>query len=125
MSHRSDSLKLGKGSAFDKSRLKRLRQENETWEADFRALPKPSTQTQTHYLGMVVQKRGGVLLADTQVEGRDGIHRDQVLPAQPGPLVQVFLLKKEATIEGRVEDGREARRSRMQDALGLCSDTDG
>ena len=29
-------LKLGKGSAFVKTRLKRLRQEDETWEADFR-----------------------------------------------------------------------------------------
>ncbi len=35
------TLKLGKGSAFEKGRLKRLRQENETWEADFRAMPKP------------------------------------------------------------------------------------
>jgi hypothetical protein len=31
-------LKLGKGSAFVKSRLKRLGQADNTWEADFRAL---------------------------------------------------------------------------------------
>jgi hypothetical protein len=36
-----EKLKLGKDAAFVKSRLKRLRQENETWEADFQALPKP------------------------------------------------------------------------------------
>src|SRR5438270_12776178 len=36
-----EKLKLGKGAAFVKSCLKRLPQEDETWEADFRALPKP------------------------------------------------------------------------------------
>jgi len=41
-------LKLGKGAAFVKTQLKRLRQEQETWEADFRALPKPRGQTDTH-----------------------------------------------------------------------------
>jgi len=41
MRRKADSLKLGKGAAFDMARLKRLRQEDETWEADFRALPKP------------------------------------------------------------------------------------
>src|SRR5262245_47402000 len=35
-----EKLKLGKGAAFVKSRPKRLRQEDETWEADFQALPK-------------------------------------------------------------------------------------
>jgi hypothetical protein len=40
-------LKLGKGSAFVKGRLKRLRQGEETWEADFPALPKPITQRET------------------------------------------------------------------------------
>jgi len=63
-------LKLGKGSAFVKSQLRRLRQEDDTWEADFRALPKPIMQTATHYLGMVVTKRGGSLLAEAQVQGR-------------------------------------------------------
>src|SRR5207245_11068736 len=63
-------LKLGKGVAFEKSRLKRLRQEDETWEADFRALPKPMMQNETHYRGMVVVKKSGSVLAQTQVEGR-------------------------------------------------------
>ena len=49
-----NKLKLGKGNAFVKSQLKRLRQEDETWEADFRALPKPISQSATHYLGMVL-----------------------------------------------------------------------
>jgi hypothetical protein len=49
-----EKLKLGKGAAFDKSRLKRLSQRDETWEADFRALPKPIDKSVTEYRGMVV-----------------------------------------------------------------------
>jgi hypothetical protein len=40
-----EKLSLGKGAAFVKGRLKRLRQEDETWEADFQALPKPGSGT--------------------------------------------------------------------------------
>jgi hypothetical protein len=68
MSMAKDKLKLGKGAAFVKSRLKALRQEEETWEADFRALPKPMTQSETHYLGMVVTQPDSELLADLPVE---------------------------------------------------------
>jgi hypothetical protein len=51
-------LKLGKGATFFvKSRLKQLPQVDETWEADFRALQKPITQPETHYLGMVLAQR--------------------------------------------------------------------
>jgi hypothetical protein len=63
-------LRLGKGSAFIKNRLKRLPQGDDTWEADFQALPKPMMQTETHYLGMVVKKKGGSLLADMTLHGR-------------------------------------------------------
>src|SRR5438477_3436811 len=82
MTRKSDSLKLGKSAAFDKARLKRLRQEDETWEADFRALPKPMMQTETHYLGLVVMKRGGSVLARTQVEGRPSVNDLAALLAQ-------------------------------------------
>jgi hypothetical protein len=47
-------LKLGKSAAFVKTHLKQLKQENDTWETDFRALPKQKGQTETHYLGLVV-----------------------------------------------------------------------
>ena len=47
-------LKLGKRASFVKTHLKQLPQENETWEADFRALPRPLEQTETHYLGLAV-----------------------------------------------------------------------
>ena len=40
-----EKLKLGKGSAFVKGRLKALPQGDEIWEADFQALPKPIEQT--------------------------------------------------------------------------------
>jgi hypothetical protein len=68
-----EKLKLGKGAAFVKGHFKRLRQEDETWEADFQALPKPVTQSQTHYLGMVVASDGS-FLADAQVEGRPTVN---------------------------------------------------
>jgi hypothetical protein len=68
-----ERLKLGKGAAFAKGRLKRLRQEDETWEADFQALPKPVTQSQSHYRGMVVAPDGS-LLADSHVEGRPTVN---------------------------------------------------
>ena len=54
---------------LDKGRLKRLRQKDETWEADFQALPKPIMQGETHYHGIVVTKKGEVL-AESHVEGR-------------------------------------------------------
>ena len=58
-----------------------LRQENETWEADFQALPKPITQSETHYLGMVVDPDGS-FLADSHVEGRPTVNDMATLLAQ-------------------------------------------
>src|SRR4051794_10796250 len=69
-----EKLRLGKGAAFVKSRLKPLPQSDETREADFQALPKPIDQSVTHYLGMVVTEVGGVLLADSQVQGRPSVN---------------------------------------------------
>jgi hypothetical protein len=47
-------LKLGKSASFVKTHLKQLKQDDDTWEADFRALPKHKGQTETHYLGLFV-----------------------------------------------------------------------
>jgi Domain of unknown function (DUF6930) len=69
-----EKLKLGKGVAFDKSRLKRLPQSDDTWEADFPALPKPIMQNTTPYLGMVVTKEGDSLLSDLQIQGRPSVN---------------------------------------------------
>jgi hypothetical protein len=54
-------------------RCKRLRQEDETWEADFQALPKPITHNQTHYLGMVVAPDSS-FLANSPIEGRPTVN---------------------------------------------------
>jgi hypothetical protein len=70
---REEKLKLGKGATFVKGRLKRLRQGGETWEADFQALPKPTTQSQTHYRGMAVAPDGSSL-ADSHVGGRPTVN---------------------------------------------------
>lgn len=69
-----EELKLGKGAAFVKSRLKRLPEADESWEADFQALPKPMGQSETDYLGIVAIKEDGSLLADSQVRGRPSVN---------------------------------------------------
>jgi hypothetical protein len=61
-------LKLGKRAAFVKTRLKQLPQAKEAWEADFRALPKPTGQTETHYLGVAVALPKGDPLVYVPVE---------------------------------------------------------
>src|SRR6266446_5551179 len=81
MAKEQSRLKLGKGAAFVKGWLKRLRQEDETWEADFQALPKPITQSETHYLGMVVAPDGS-FLADSHVKGRPTVNDMATLLAQ-------------------------------------------
>src|SRR4051794_18692878 len=69
-----EKLKLGKGGGFVKRRPKRLPQGDETWEADFQALPQPIMQTETHHVGMVVTKKGGSLLSDLTVRGRPTVN---------------------------------------------------
>lgn len=61
-------LKLGKGAAFVKTRLKQLPQKKETWEADFRLLPKSMSQSEAHYLGVVVALPKGNPLVYLPVE---------------------------------------------------------
>lgn len=65
-----------------KAHLNRLRQEDETWKADLRVVSKPITQSETHYVGMVVLKRGGSVLADLHVEGRPSVNDMVILLAQ-------------------------------------------
>lgn len=52
-------LKLGKSASFVKTKLKQLEQGDDTWEADFRALPKSQGETEAHYLGLVVATEHG------------------------------------------------------------------
>jgi len=73
MAH-EEKLKLGKGTVFVKTQLKRLPQHDEVWEADFRAMPKPIMQTETEYLGMVVSTEDGWYLADQSIEDRPSVN---------------------------------------------------
>lgn len=83
MAKENNALKLGKGATFFvKSRLKRLPKQDETWEADFRALPKPIMRTETHYIGMVVVQPHGDYLAELQVKGRPSVNDLATLLAQ-------------------------------------------
>ena len=59
MAQEHPRLKLGKRAAFVKTHLKRLPQAQETWEVDFRALPRPAGQAETHYLGVVAARPNG------------------------------------------------------------------
>lgn len=61
-------LILGKRASFVKTHIKQVPQEKETWEADFRSLPKPLEQTETHYLGLVVALPKGDPLVYMPVE---------------------------------------------------------
>ena len=75
MAKKRHELKLGKGATFFvKSQLKRLRQEDETWEADFRTLPQAITQSATHYLGLVLTQPDGFLLAESEVEQKPTVN---------------------------------------------------
>ncbi len=74
MARKREMLQLGKGVAFVKSQLRRLRQEDETWEADFRALPQAVTQSATHYLGLVLTQPDGFLLAESEVEQKPTVN---------------------------------------------------
>ena len=83
MAKERHELKLGTGATFFvKSHLKRLPQDDETWEADFRAIPKPMMQSDTHYLGMVVTQPHGFYLAELEVEKRPSVNDLATLLAQ-------------------------------------------
>jgi hypothetical protein len=74
VAQKREKLKLSKGVAFVKSQLRRLPQEDETWEADFRALPQAITQSATHYLGLVLTQPDGFLLAESEVEQKPTVN---------------------------------------------------
>jgi hypothetical protein len=63
-----ERLKLGKGAAFVKSRLKRLRQEGDTWEADFFAVPCSGGRHDSVWMGMVLSHGHDYVLAQRTFE---------------------------------------------------------
>jgi hypothetical protein len=97
-----NKLKLGKGNAFVKSQLKRLRQEEETWEADFRALPKSISQSATHYLGMVLTQPDGYLRAEAEIEQSPNVNDLATLLAHAmrRPLVNGHLRPRRIHLRG-------------------------
>jgi hypothetical protein len=61
--HQDDKLKLGKGSLFAKSQLKRLCQEDDIWEADFFPVPQ-----QGLWIGLVISHTDDFVLAHWAIE---------------------------------------------------------
>jgi hypothetical protein len=64
----SDKLKLGKGSAFVKSRLKYLRQQEDAWEADFFPIPCSGGKHDSVWLGLVLSHAHEHVLAQRLFE---------------------------------------------------------
>jgi hypothetical protein len=64
-----EKLKLGKGASFFvKSRLKRLRQEDDTWEADFFPIPCSGSEHGSVWWGIVLSYAHDNVLAQRTVE---------------------------------------------------------
>jgi hypothetical protein len=112
MRRKADGRTLRKGAGFDMARLKRLPQKYETWETDFRALPKPMMQTQTHYVGLVVNKRNGSVLADKTIERKPSATDLAALlvKAMRQPLTGTAY-RPAASISEVIESGRSFSRS--------------
>ena len=69
--------------------VKSLVQGDQIWEVDFRALPKPPMQSETQYLGLVINQKNGELIAQSQIEGRPMADDLSALlcPAMQRPLI--------------------------------------
>jgi hypothetical protein len=95
-----NKLKLGKGVVFFKSQLRRLRQEDETREADFRALPKPISQSATRYLGMVLTQPDGFRRAEAEIDQSPTVNDLATLlaHAMKRPLVEGHLRPRRRTL---------------------------
>jgi hypothetical protein len=102
MAKEQPKLKLGKGIAFVKTQLKRLRQEDETWEADFRAIPKSISQSATHYLGMVLSQPYGYLRAEEEIERSPTVNdlAKLLAHAMKRPLVEGHLRPRRIHLRG-------------------------
>ena len=84
--HQYNKLKLGKSSAFFvKSQLKRLRQEDDIWEADFFPIPQQSL-----WIGLVISHIDEFVLAHQTIEELPTVnHLAQLLAeAMRRPLVE-------------------------------------
>ena len=79
------SLRLGKGAAFVKSRLRCLSQAEDAWEADFQ--PNPD---EYGWLGLVVSQTDQFVLADLMIEHEPTVNdlADLLAKAMKRPLVE-------------------------------------
>ncbi len=68
MPQEPDKLRLGKGVAFVKSRLKYLPQEDDTWEADFFPIPCSDGNRECVWMGMVLSHAHEYVLAQRTFE---------------------------------------------------------
>ena len=69
MSQQSDNLKLGKGASFFvKTQLRRLQQDDETWEADFFPIPASCSEHDGVWWGIVLSHSHENVLAQRTVE---------------------------------------------------------
>ena len=83
-------LKLGKGVAFVKSQLRRLRQEDEVWEADFLPIPFSGAECPNEWIGIVISHTDDYLLAQLIVEAQPTVNdlADLLGHAMRRPLIE-------------------------------------
>src|SRR5262245_32152923 len=67
MEQGQDKLKLGKGAFFVKTQLRRLKQEDDTWEADFFPIPRPASEPSEVWIGLVLSHTDDYILAQRTV----------------------------------------------------------
>jgi len=78
----NDKLKLGMGAAFVKTCFCRLRQEDDTWEADFFPIPCSDSEYGSMWMGMVMFQEASLPLrrADSsKVSDRTQARRQEVM----------------------------------------------
>lgn len=74
MSDDRNKLKLGKGSYFVKTRLRQLKQEDDTWETDFFPVPSPDARVGDMWLGLVLGHAHDNVLAQYTVQEPPGVN---------------------------------------------------
>ena len=110
MTPNPEHLKLGKGVGFVKTQLRRLRQEEDAWEADFSTIAKRKGPRAREWMGLVIDRPYGAVLATRFVEAPPSVndmadlladamrrpstghaHRPRILYLRPRPLWQELL----------------------------------
>ncbi len=74
MSDDRNKLKLGKGSYFVKTRLRQLKQEDDTWEADFFPVSSPDARVGDMWVGLVLSHAHDNVLAQYTVQEPPGVN---------------------------------------------------